>query len=93
MTVGCCFTPVSVWDGYYVSFDHVALDTYPFWTRPINQRWPALLDDASDTASRLLPQVAANPSHLLDGIVEVWFLAFRRFIPLLPVENQSWSRG
>ena len=33
MTVGRCFTPVSMWDGYYVRFDHVAQDTHPFWTR------------------------------------------------------------
>ena len=51
MTVGRCFTPVSVRDGYYVRFDHVAQDTYPFWTRPDNQCRPVVLHDASNTAS------------------------------------------
>jgi hypothetical protein len=63
VTVGCCFTPVSVWDGYYVRFDHVAQDTHPFWTRPVNQRRPVVLHDASTTASLIV-----NLSHLLDGI-------------------------
>ena len=53
-----------MWDGYYVRFDHVAQDTHPFWTEPINQRWLVLLDDASTTAS-----LVVNHSHLLDGII------------------------
>ncbi|HEX9926653.1 MAG TPA: hypothetical protein VGD99_28665, partial [Anaerolineae bacterium] len=43
VTLGCCFTPVSGWDGYTVRFDPVAQDTYPFWTEPINQRWLVVL--------------------------------------------------
>jgi hypothetical protein len=63
VTLGCCFTPVSVRDGYSVRFDHVAQDTHPFWTRPVNQRRPVVLHDASTTASLIV-----NLSHLLDGI-------------------------
>jgi len=92
LTLGCCFTPVSVWDGYYVSIDHVAQDTFPFGPalgvmNAPNQRWQVVLDDASDTASFI------SHSHLLDGIGDVWFIAFRRFIPLLPFDDQSPSRG
>jgi hypothetical protein len=36
-----------MWDGYDARLDRIAQDTYPFWTRPVNQRWPVLLDDAS----------------------------------------------
>ncbi|MCP5014721.1 MAG: hypothetical protein GY938_05480 [Ketobacter sp.] len=60
LTVGCCFTPVSVWDGYYTRFDGVARDTYPFWTRPDNQGRPVYLDDASDTASLTLTIVTGS---------------------------------
>jgi hypothetical protein len=70
VTVGCCFTPVSGWDGHYGRFDPVAQDTHPFWTRPVNQRRPVVLAcpersrrDASTTAS-----LVVNLSHLLDGI-------------------------
>lgn len=63
MTLGRCFTPVSVRGGYYVRFDHVAQDTHPFWTRPVNQRRPVVLHDASTTAS-----LVVDHSHLLDGI-------------------------
>ena len=63
VTLGCCFTPVSMWDGYDVRIDYIALDTYPFWTGPTNQRWPALLDDASTTASLIV-----SHSHWLDRI-------------------------
>jgi hypothetical protein len=76
-----------MWDGYYMRFDHVAQDTYPFWTRPVNQRWPVVLHDASTTASLIV-----NLSHLLDRIVEVWFIAVCRFAPHLSVENQSHDR-
>jgi hypothetical protein len=48
-----------------MSIEHAAQDTYPFWTGPINQRWPVLLDDASTTAS-----LVVNLSHLLDGITK-----------------------
>jgi hypothetical protein len=71
-----------------VSIEHAAQDTHPFWTGPINQRWPVLLDDASTTASRIV-----NLSHLLDGIANVWFITFRRFIPLLTIDNQSHVKG
>jgi hypothetical protein len=40
-----------MWSGYNVSIEHAAQDTYPFWTGPINQRWPVHLDDTSNTAS------------------------------------------
>ena len=43
--------------------EHVAQDTYPFWTGPDNQRWPVVLHDASTTAS-----LVVDHSHLLDGI-------------------------
>ena len=51
-------------DGYYVRLDHVAQDTHPFWARPVNQRRPVVLDDASTTASLIV-----SHSHLLDGIM------------------------
>ena len=46
-----------------MSIEHAAQDTHPFWTGPINQRWPVHLDDASTTASLIV-----NLSHLLDGM-------------------------
>ena len=72
---------------YYVPLDNVA------WIRsllglPINQGWQVLLDDASTLAS-----LVVSHSHGLDGITNVWFAVCRRFIPLLPVEDQSLSRG
>ena len=63
VTVGRCFTPVSVWSGYYTRIDRVAQDTHPFWAGPVNQCRPVHLDDASTTAS-----LVVDPSHLLDGI-------------------------
>ena len=72
---------------YYVPLDNVA------WIRsllglPINQGWQVLLDDASTLAS-----LVVSLSYQLDGIESVWFVSFRRFIPLLPFEDQSPSRG
>ena len=93
MTVGRCFTPVSVWSGYYPRFDRVAQDTCPFWTGPVNQRWPVHLDDASTAASLIV-----DPSHLLDGIVDVWFIAsavlsrFNRLGTSRPVGDNAVSR-
>ena len=63
VTLGRCFTPVSMWSGYNVRFEHVARDTRPFWAGPGNQRRPVHLDDASTTASLIV-----DHSHLLDGI-------------------------
>ena len=77
-----------MWSGYDVRIDYIAQDTHPFWTGPVNQVWPVLLDDASTTASLIV-----SLSHWLDGIEHVWFAVFRRFIPLLPFDNQSRDRG
>ena len=73
--------------GYYVPLDNVA------WIRsllglPLNQRGQVLLDDASTTASLIV-----DHSHLLDGITDVWFAVFRRFSPLLTLDNQSYAKG
>jgi hypothetical protein len=74
-------------DGCYVPLDDVA------WIRsllglPLNQRGQGLHDDASTTASLIV-----SLSHWLDGIENVWFAPFRRFIPLLSFEDQSPDRG
>ena len=64
MTVGRCFTPVSMRDGYDARIDRIAQDTHPFWTGPVNQRWPVHFDDASTTAS-----LVVDHSHLLNGAI------------------------
>ena len=69
-------------------FEHAAQDTYPFWTGPVNQRWPVLLDDAS-TVSLLI----IDRSHLLDEVTPSGsqLIAFPPL--LLTFDNQSPATG
>ncbi|MCB9107390.1 MAG: hypothetical protein H6633_24510 [Anaerolineales bacterium] len=81
VTLGRCFTPVSMRDGYDARIDRIAQDTHPFWTGPVNQRWPVHFDDASTTAS-----LVVDHSHLLNGAIASGSpssVVSSRFCPLL----------
>ena len=59
----------------------------------LNQSRQVVLHDASDIASLALTADALHPKPLARRDYNVWFVIFRLFIPLLPLENQSPRRG
>lgn len=73
--------------GCYVSLDNVA-GIQSLLGLPRNQRGQVVLHDASTIAS-----LVVSLSHLLDGITMSGSPYSAFFSPLLPVDNQSLSRG